>query len=78
MIVGYINPNLSFHTIQYHERIKNQMARPYQIQSIHPIKMKSPFQKMLDKKLPLPKKKKHSSTMTEKEQDMRKKIDLRW
>ncbi|MED1488809.1 hypothetical protein [Bacillus smithii] len=54
------------------------MARPYQIQSIHPIKMESSFQKTLDKKLPSTKKKKQSSSaMTEKEQDMSKKIDLR-
>ncbi|MEJ9211841.1 hypothetical protein [Bacillus smithii] len=78
MIVGYINPIPLFHTMQYHERIRNQMARPYQIQSIHPIKMESSFQKMLDKKLQSAKKKKQSSSaMTEKEQDMRNKIDLR-
>lgn len=78
MIVGYINPIPLFHTMQYHERIRNQMARPCQIQSIYPIKMESSFQKMLDKKLQSAKKKKQSSSaMAEKEQDMRNKIDLR-
>jgi hypothetical protein len=74
--MGYIDPIPSFLSMQYHERIRNQTARSYHIQSTQPVKMKPSFQRMLDEKVPLPKKKKQpDSAMTEKVQE---KIDLYW
>ncbi|MBE3570755.1 MAG: hypothetical protein IMW92_11765 [Bacillales bacterium] len=77
--MGYIDPIPSFHYTQYQERIRNQMARSYRTQSIQPVKMKPSFQRMLDEKIPLPKKNKKKqpgSAKTEKANGTSEKKDL--